>query len=170
MKRGDGRVLLVVAVVAAVATLGVLVAAFVRDATDGHRPAAEVADRYLTALADGDGGRAYQDVSPFFRSVVFREELDLLADAIADVTGGRIEVEILGTERTSDTTILAGYRADTEAGVMEGVVTVVEDQARWWVQDASYRFPDAPDGTTDGIDAVVRMLNDQIVQRLSSGG
>jgi hypothetical protein len=37
------------------------------------------------------------------------------------------------------------------------------------VQDASYRFPDAPDGTADAIDAVVTMLNDQIVQRLSSG-
>jgi hypothetical protein len=168
VRRGDGRGLLAVAVVAAVVTLGILVAAFVRDATGRHGPAAEVADRYLTALAEGDGTTAYQEVSPFFRSVVFRDELDLLADAVAEVVGGRIDLQIVGTERTSDTTVLTGYRADTDAGVMEGVVTVVEDQGRWWVQDASYRFPDAPDGTTDAIDAVVRMLNDQIVQRLSS--
>lgn len=168
IRRGDGRVLLVVAVVAAVATVGVLVAAFVRDATGRHGPAGDVADRYVAALAAGDGVAAYQEVSPFFRSVVFRDELDLLADAVADVVGGQIAVEIVGTERTSDTTIAVGYQADTAVGVMEGVVTVVEDRGRWWVQDASYRFPGAPDGTTDEIDAIVTMLNDQIVQRLSS--
>lgn len=169
MTRGDGRGLLVVAVVAAVLTVGIMVAAFVRDATGRHGPAGEVADRYLGALTAGDGVAAYEEVSPFFRSVVFRDELDLLADAVAEVVGGRVDVDIVGTERTSDTTIVAGYRADTEVGAMEGVVTVVEDQGRWWVQDASYRFPDAPDGTADAIDAVVRMLNDQIAQRLSSG-
>jgi len=168
VRRGDGRGLLAVAVVAAVVTVGILVAAFVRDATGRHGPAGQVADRYLTALAAGDGMTAYQEVSPFFRSVVFRDELGLLADAVAEVVGGQIGVQIVGTERTSDTTILAAYRADTDVGVMEGVVTVVEDEGRWWVQDASYRFPGSPDGATDAIDAVVRILNDQIEQRLSS--
>lgn len=165
--RSDGRGLLVIAVVAAVVTVAVLVLAFVRDAGGRHGPAGRVADAYMTALAQGDGQAAFDEVSPFFRTVVLVSELDLLADAIADVVGDGVEVNVVGTERTSGTTILAGYQASTDAGTMEGVVTLVEDQGRWWVQDASYRFPEADDEVTETIDQVVARLNEQIASRLS---
>lgn len=161
------RYAVVLGVLAVLAAAAVITWSYV----GGDRPEEDVARRFLTAFFAGDGDRAYDLTTPGYRSVVFREELVVLADEVAGVAGDEVALTILGSERTPGSEppeSLVGYTARTAVGRAEGVVTLFEADGEWRVADVGYGFPEASAQQLDGLRDLTRRLNEQLEERVGN--
>lgn len=170
--RSPNRLATVALVVGAVSFLAVIVVVLV-TLFGGARPEEDVAATFVSAVLDGDGATAYELTTPGYRTLVTGPDLDALADAIAAVAGPDADLDILGSERTPGAPYgesLVGYQAATDAGVMEGVVTLVQRVADgpWEVRDLSFRFPDAPESATADLRELTTRLNAQLSERAAT--
>lgn len=158
------RYAVVVAIVAAVAAAAVFAYAYL----GGDRPEEDVARVFLTAFFAGDGGSVYELTTSGYRSVVFREELEVLSDEVAAVAGDEVTITILGSERTPGSRpqeSLVGYTARTAVGRAEGVVTLFEFDGEWRVADVGYEFTEAPAARLEDLRTLTRQLNEQLEER-----
>lgn len=154
-----------------VAVLAVLAAAVVLawSYLGGDRPEEDVARGFLTAFFAGEGERAYDLTTPGYRSVVFREELAMLADEVAGTAGDDVAITVLGSERTPGSEpleSLVGYTARTAVGRAEGVVTLFRMDDGWRVADVGYGFPEASARQLEDLRDLTRRLNEQLEQRV----
>lgn len=159
------RYAVVVAVLAVLAAGVVLAWSYL----GGDRPEEDVARGFLTAFFAGEGERAYELTTPGYRSVVFREELAVLADEVAETAGDDVAITILGSERTPGSEppeSLVGYTARTAVGRAEGVVTLFRTDDGWRVADVGYGFPEAPARRLEDLRDLTRRLNEQLEQRV----
>ncbi|MBW3661555.1 MAG: hypothetical protein KY469_00525 [Actinobacteria bacterium] len=166
------RRLVRVALATGAATLVAVVAVIAFSLTRGPRPEEQVAERFLTALLQGEGGAAYALTTPEYRAVVFERDLDAIADALADVAGTGAALTILGSERTVPEPVtpesLVGYQAITDVGRIEGVVTLEQQPDDGWaVREVSHRFPGADPEDVAEVQELLRRLNQQVTQRVS---
>lgn len=140
---------------------------FASDLRTGPRPEEDVATEFLVAVLRGDAGASYDMTIRGYRSLVFPSEHAELVAVLAG-TAGEAELDVLGSERTPGSRpleSLVGYRAVTDAGPLEGVVTLFRTDDGWEVADYSYDFTAPPPGATDALDELTRLLNDQLVDR-----
>jgi hypothetical protein len=131
----------------------------------GDRPEEAAAASYLTAVYDGDAAGAYDMTTPAYRALVTPANHQLLVDTLHATAGNGVVTRTIGAERTPGTDpieTLVGYKGTTAIGAVEGVVTLFRIEDEWLVAAVSYRFPDAPPGATDELDAVTRALNEQL--------
>lgn len=159
------RYALVLAVLAVLAAAAVLTWSYL----GGDRPEEGVARGFLTAFFAGEGERAYELTTPGYRSVVFREELAMLADEVAATAGDDVAITILGSERTPGSEpleSLVGYTAGTAVGRAEGVVTLFRADDGWRVADVGYDFTEASAGQLEDLRDLTRRLNEQLEQRV----
>ncbi len=159
------RYAVAVAVVAVVAAIAV----FAYSYLGGERPEEEVAREFLTAFFAGEGGAVYELTTPGYRSVVFREELQVLSDEVASVAGDDVAITILGSERTPGSQppeSLVGYTARTAVGRAEGVVTLFELDGEWRAADVGYAFTEAPAAQLEDLRTLTRQLNEQLEERV----
>lgn len=157
------------AVVTGVAAVVVAAAVFAWSYLGGSRPEEAVARDFLTAFFAGEGASAYRLTTPGYRTVVLREELERLSEAVADVAGDETTITILGSERTPGSQppeSLVGYSASTAAGSAEGVVTLFEVAGDWRVADVGYGFPEAPPERLRDLRTLTRQLNEQLQERI----
>lgn len=166
------RRLVRVALATGTATLVAVVAVIAFSLTRGPRPEEAVAERFLTALLQGEGGTAYALTTPEYRAVVFERDLDAIADALSEAAGRGAELIILGSERTIPEPVppesLVGYQATTDVGRLEGVVTLQQQPDEGWaVREVSHRFPDADPEDVADVQELLRRLNQQITERVS---
>ena len=161
-----------VALVTGAVTVVAVVTVIALSLTRGPRPEEQVAESFVAALLEGEGETAYALTTSRYRAVVFERDLDAIADALAEVAGPDAELTILGSERTIPEPVppesLVGYQAATEVGLLEGVVTLEQqDDDGWAVREVSHRFPDADPGAVAAVQELLRRLNQQIAERLS---
>lgn len=159
------RYALVLAVLAVLAAAAVLTWSYL----GGDRPEEDVARDFLTAFFAGEGERAYELTTPGYRSVVFREELAMLADEVAAIAGDDVAITVLGSERTPGSEppeSLVGYTARTSVGRAEGVVTLFRADDEWRVADVGYDFTEASARQLEGLHDLTRRLNEQLEQRV----
>lgn len=159
------RYAIVIAVLAVVAAASVFAYSFL----GGDRPEEDVARRFLTAFFAGDGGAAYGLTTSVYRSVVFREDLVVLADELVELAGDDVDITILGSERTPGSQppeSLVGYTARTAAGPAQGVVTLFEVDGTWRVADVGYEFTEAPPSQLQDLRTLTRQLNEQLEERI----
>lgn len=162
------------ALVAGAVALAVLAGVVLATVRTGDRPEEDVAAAFVSALLAGEVDAAYELTTPGYRLVVRPSDLAVLAAALRDVAGDDPDPEILGSERTPGTApaeSLVGYTARTDAGRMEGVVTLLRPDAAsdWLVHDLSFRFPDADPDQLATLRRVSRQLNEALAERVEAG-
>lgn len=172
LRRQDkaSRPLLVATAVVALLVVAVTVVVGVELFRPDDRERRAAAATYLAAIYAGDGAGALAASSPAVQDVVTASDLDELGELLAELVGPTPLIDVVGTVETADGLAVAGYTGvGTDGEAFEGVVTVILDQGRWSTQDASYRFPDAPDDVRGRVTAMTSELNDRVIARLQTG-